>query len=383
MLHPDELKVENTTEEPNNPPQEPIDVPNQFRNIQRMLKTITEAPDDMTGDKEKRQFNTMLSIMSRIIKNREEGKIEADLPMRDRDPPPEPTGPVTEDHIKLKKAQLGIEALASKFEGDKEKAIFLGTRGALAKLVAAKVPSSCEVEPVKSFEEANQLLKTLNKDFIGDKKDQNKVTSATQMLSGYINKLHRESNKSFYPPPVGKHRFGGGGFRGSRGRGRGGGFRGRGGFRGGRSGFRGGRSDRGRSRGGRGGRGGGRSRGRSRGRGRSGGFGGSRRGGGFNKGGYGGGRDQQKPESSFAGPRGGSSTSRSRGSYGSNPYGGGHNSNPYGGGNQKQNAYGHGGDNQSYGGGHDNYGSSHKNNSYGGAYGGGHSNDNTQSNEWH
>jgi len=372
MLHPDELKVEKQAEETKNPPQ-PIDVPSDYCTIQRMLKDITEKPDDMTGDKEKRQFNTMLSIMTRIIRNREEGKIEADLPMRDRDPPPEPTGPVTEDHIKLKKAQLGIEALASKFDGEKEKAIFLGTRGALAKLVAAKVPSSCEVEPVKSFEEANQLLKSLTKDFIGEQKDQNKITSATQMLSGYINKLHRENSKSFYPPTVGKHRFGGG-FRGSRGgrgggRGRGGGFRGRGrgGFRGGRGGgFRGGRGDRGRGRGGRG-----------RGRGRGGNFGGSRRGSGG-----GAGYNTQAQESKFAGPRGGSSN---RGRYENNPYGGGHNSNPYGGhsNNQKAGAYGgHGAQTQSYG--NENYGSSHNNNSYGGAYGGGHSNhDNTHSNDWH
>jgi len=360
------LKVEKqAADKTTKKPAQPIDVPAEYLSIQSSLKTITEKPDDMTGDKEKRQFNTMLSIMTRIIRNREEGRIEADLPMRDRDPPPEPTGPVTEDHIKLKKAQLGIEALASKFDGEKEKAIFLGTRGALAKLVAAKVPSSCEVEPVKSFEDANQLLKSLTKDFIGDQKDQNKITSATQMLSGFINKLHRENNKSYYPPAVGKHRFGGGsGFRGRGGRGGRGGFRGRGrGFRGIRGGFRGRSGDRGR------GRGRGNSRGRGRGRGgRGGGRGG--RGGGYQSGGsaYAGGRNQPQnqrdPESSFAGPRGNSSN---RGGYGG-PYGGaGHQS--------------------SYGGGHDQYGggSGHSNtNSYDGVYGGssGHSNyDNA--NDWH
>jgi len=291
MLHPDELKLEKKEEKPEETPKEapltPIFIPEDLNTISTLLKNIIQKADGFTGDKEKRQFQTMNAIMTRIMRNRKTGVIEQNLRTRDREPVTEPTGPVTEDHIKLKKAQLGIEALASSFKNEREKAIFLGTRGALSKLVAAKVPSDCKVEPVKTFEEANALLKSLTKGFIVDQREVNKITSATQMLTGYIAKKQREK-QFLHNSTVGKHRFGNSGFRG-RGFKRGG-FRGRG-FRGQGHGFHG--------RGGSDARGRGRGRGRAHGRGRGRGRGGRPRGGNF-----GFGRDNNRnQESSFAGPR--------------------------------------------------------------------------------
>jgi len=149
--------------------------------------------------------------------------------------------------------------------------------------VAMKVPEDCIVDPVKTFEEANALLKSLTKGFIVEKRDINKITSATQMLTGYIARKVRQKTIN-NPPIVGKHRFDNSGFRGRGFRGRGGGFRGRGNFRG--------RGFRSRGRGGFRSRGGSEtSRGRGRGRARA-------RGGNF---GYH--RDVRNEQSSFAGPR--------------------------------------------------------------------------------